>query len=252
VNGVAGPCDPQNLLNGNSFHAKQDLIVRVLHRYQIDDISLLAYDEAGSQAADWVAQELQADRYRLRDRHFNEGDVVIDIGAHIGLFSIYLAKRWPFLKVFAFEAFPTNYRNCADNLQLNRVKNVVLSPKAIAKDDRVLSMATDPQNSGGASVIVSTFEANGIVADIASMTLHQVFSLHEIRRCKLLKIDCEGMEYEILFGAQVLDRVEYLVGEFHASPSLQSQGWCPERLRAYCSSFLEDDKMAIEFNEIPE
>ena len=225
--------------------------MRVLHRYQIDDISLLAYDEAGSQAADWVAQELQADRYRLRDRHFNEGDVVIDIGAHIGLFSIYLAKRWPFLKVFAFEAFPTNYRNCADNLQLIESKMLVV-PKAIGKDDRVLSMATDPQNSGGASVIVSTFEANGIVADIASMTLHQVFSLHEIRSCKLLKIDCEGMEYEILFGAQVLDRVEYLVGEFHASPSLQSQGWCPERLRAYCSSFLEDDKMAIEFNEIPE
>ena len=184
--------------------------------------------------------------------HFNEGDVVIDIGAHIGLFSIYLAKRWPVLKVFAFEAFPTNYRNCADNLQLNRVKNVVLSPKAVAKDDRVLSMATDPRNSGGASVIVSTFEANGIVADITSMTLHQVFSLHEIRRCKLLKIDCEGMEYEILFGARVLDRVEYLVGEFHASASLQSQGWWPERLRAYCSSFLEDNKMAIEFNEIPE
>ena len=96
-------------------------------------------------------------------------------------------------------------------------------------------------------LIVSTFEANGIVADIASMTLDQVFSVHEIRRCKLLKIDCEGMEYEILFGARVLDRVEYLAGEFHASASLQSQGWCPERLRAYCSSYLEDNKMTIEF-----
>ena len=109
-------------------------IVRVLHRYQIDGISLLAYDEAGSQAADWVAWELQADRYRLRDMHFDEGDVVIDIGAHIGLFSIYLAKRWPFLKVFAFEAVPGKLLNCADNLQLNGVTNVVLSPKAIAED----------------------------------------------------------------------------------------------------------------------
>ena len=125
MNGVAGPRDPQKLIEWQFLHAKQDLIVRVLHRYQIDDISLLAYDDAGSQAADWVARELQADRYRLRDANFDEGDIVIDVGAHIGLFSIYLAKRWPVLKVFAFEPFPTNYRNCEDNLHLNKVKNVV-------------------------------------------------------------------------------------------------------------------------------
>ena len=186
--------------------------MRVLHRYEIDRVSLMAYDEAGSQAANWVAWELQADSYRLRDMHFDEGDVVIDVGAHIGLFSLYLAKRWPFLKVVAFEPFPTNYANCAENLQLNGVTNVVLSPKAIAKNNRFLNMATDPHNSGGASAIVSTFEANGIVTDIASITLDEVFSVHGIDRCRLLKIDCEGMEYEILSGARVLTKVEYLAG----------------------------------------
>jgi FkbM family methyltransferase len=227
------------------------LIVKVLHRCEIDDISLLAYDEADSQAVNWVAWELQADDYRLREMSFDEGDVVIDIGAHIGLFSAYLAKRWPVLKVFAFEPFPTNFWNCAENLQLNGVRNVVLSPNAIANDHRLLKMATDPHNSGGASAIVSTFESNGIVSDIPSMTLDEVFSVHEIGRCKLLKIDCEGMEYEILLGARVLDKVEYLAGEFHASPSLQKRGCCPERLHAYCSSFFADNKMTIKFNEIP-
>ena len=139
-------------------------------------------------------------------------------------FAIYLAKRWPLLKVFAFEPFPANFRNCAENLRLNGVTNVVLSPKAIANDNRLLNMATDPHNSGGASAIVRTFESNGIVTDLASMTLDEVFSFNEIGRCKLLKIDCEGMEYEILFGTRVLDKVEYLAGEFHASASLQSRG----------------------------
>jgi FkbM family methyltransferase len=226
--------------------------VRVLHQYQIDDISLMVYDEAGSQSADWVAWELQDDVYRLRDLHFNEDDVVIDIGAHIGLFSIYLAKRWPLLRVIAFEPFPANYRNCAENLQLNGVTNVVLSPKAIANDNSLLSMATDPYNTGGASAVVSTFESNGMVTGIASMTLDEVFSVHEISRCKLLKIDCEGMEYEILPDARILDKVEYLAGEFHASASLQNLGWCPERLHAICSTFFEGSKMTIQFNEIPE
>jgi FkbM family methyltransferase len=154
--------------------------------------------------------------------------------------------------VFAFEPFPANFRNCAHNLRLNRVTNVVLSPKAIANDGRLLNMATDPHNSGGASAIVRTFASNGTVSDIASMTLDEVFSIHEIGRCKPLKIDCEGMEYEILLGARVLDKVEYLAGEFHASAYLQNRGWCPERLYAYCSSFFEDNKMTIQFNEIPE
>jgi FkbM family methyltransferase len=226
--------------------------MRTLHRYEIDGVSLLAYDESHSQSANWVVWELQADDYRLRDMRFGEGDVVIDIGAHVGLFSIYLAKRWPALKVFAFEPFPANFRNCAENLQINSVTNVVLSPNAITNDSRLLSMATDPHNSGGASAVVKTFESNGIVTDLASMTLDEVFLVHEIGRCKLMKIDCEGMEYEILLGARVLDKVEYLAGEFHASPSLQNRGWCPEGLHAHCSSFFADNKMKIQFNQIPE
>ena len=226
--------------------------MNVLHRCEIDGISILAYDRAESQSVHWITSELRTDDYRLRQMHFNEGDVVIDIGAHVGLFSIYLAKRHPFLKVFAFEPFPANFRNCVENLRLNNVENVVLSPKAIANESRLLSMATDPYNSGGASAVVRAFESNGIVRDIPSIALDEVFSLHKIDRCKLLKIDCEGMEYEILSGTGVFDTVEYLAGEFHASPSLQNQGWSPERLRAYCSSFFTPDKMAIAFHDIPD
>jgi len=226
--------------------------VNVLHRCEIDGISILAYDGAMSQSVDWITSELRTDDYHLRQMHFNEGDVVVDIGAHVGLFSIYLAKRHPFLKVFAFEPFPANFRNCVENLRLNNVENVVLSPKAIANESRLLNMATDPGNSGGASAVVRAFESNGIVRDIPSIALDEVFSLHKIDRCKLLKIDCEGMEYEILSGTRVFDTVEYLAGEFHASPSLQNQGWSPERLRAYCSSFFTPDKMAIAFHDIPD
>jgi FkbM family methyltransferase len=227
-------------------------VVNVLHRCEIDGISILVYDAAESQSVKWITWELQGDDYRLRQMHFDKGDVVVDIGAHVGLFSIYLAKRFPFLKVLAFEPFPANFRNCTENLRLNGVANVLLSPNAIANDARSLSMAADPVNSGGASAIVRTFASNGVVNGITSMTLDEVFSIHKIDRCKLLKIDCEGMEYEILSGTKVFPMVDYLAGEFHASPALQNQGWSPERLQAYCSSFFAADKMAISLNDIPE
>ena len=48
------------------------------------------------------------------------------------------------------------------------------------------------------------------------MTLQAIFDrfLAPGQRCRLLKIDCEGMEYEIL-PSPVLDRVDFLAAEFH-------------------------------------
>jgi len=226
-------------------------MMSVLSQYEIDDVSLFVYDEAGSQAGQWVAWELQKDDYGVRDMYFDDGDVVIDIGAHIGLFSMYLAKRWPALKVFAFEPFPCNYRNCAKNLRINGVDNVVLSPMAIVHEMRTLRMAADPSNSGGASAVVREFEAHGIEGDIPSITLDEIFRVHGISRCKLLKIDCEGMEHEILRGTNMLDRVDYLCGEFHASLELDDSDCTPERLVEHCREFFEEDRMQIHFKRIP-
>lgn len=76
---------------------------RTLHTYEINGVALRAYDEEGSLTADRVAGELWQDIYGLDAIPFQPGDCVIDIGAHIGLVSMYLAKRWPFLRIHAFE-----------------------------------------------------------------------------------------------------------------------------------------------------
>jgi FkbM family methyltransferase len=227
------------------------LVMSVLSHYLIDDVYLFAYDEFASQAGQWVAWEMQKDDYQIRDMHFDDGDVVIDIGAHIGLFSMYLAKRWPALKVFAFEPFPCNYRNCAMNLRINGIDNVVLSSRAIVNETRQLRMAADPSNSGGASVVVPEFRAHGVEGDIPSITLDEVFRVNAIDRCKLLKIDCEGMEYEILLGTRVLDKVEYLCGEFHSNADLEDLYCSPVQLYDYCREFFEEDQMKIQFRDIP-
>ena len=90
-------------------------------------------------------------------------------------------------QIMAGEPFPANFRNCAENLQLNGIANVMLPPKAVTNDNRLLNMAPDPHNSGGASAVVQTFKSNGIVTDLASMILDEVFLVHEIGRCKLIE-----------------------------------------------------------------
>lgn len=59
-----------------------------------------------------------------------EGDIVLDLGAHIGFFTVYAAKRAR--KVIAVEPLPRNFLNLRRNVKLNRLENVILVNKAIA------------------------------------------------------------------------------------------------------------------------
>lgn len=59
-----------------------------------------------------------------------EGDTVLDLGAHIGFFTVYAARRAR--KVIAVEPLPRNFLNLRRNVKLNRLENVVLVNKAIA------------------------------------------------------------------------------------------------------------------------
>ena len=101
--------------------ATRPLRKRRLHTLQVQDIPLLAYDERDSWAVDRIVKEFAQDAYGLDAIDFRPGDVVIDIGAHVGLVSLYLAKRHPYVRIHALEPHPLNYENCVDNLRLNDV-----------------------------------------------------------------------------------------------------------------------------------
>ena len=95
-------------------------------------------DCAQSTAPDLIIGELRSDEYQLGPIDFWPGDVVIDIGGHIGLFSCYLAKKYPFLKILAFEPIPVSYRMFRRNLTLNEVRNIRLYNVAVTSDRRGL------------------------------------------------------------------------------------------------------------------
>ena len=58
--------------------------------------------------------------------------------------------------------------------------------------------------------------------NVTCVTLPQVLEEHAIERVRLLKLDCEGSEYEILraCAAETLDRIDYIVLEIHESPGI--------------------------------
>lgn len=235
----------------SASHSTKEGVMNALYTFRIRGVELSVYDDCSSQTVNRVAGELADDVYGLEAVNFEPQDVVIDVGAHVGLVSIYLAKRWPFLQIYAFEPHPANYANCADNLLLNNVTNVSLLARAVTFDGRPIMLRVARSNTGGATAVFNVGRAD-TVGPIASLTLEEVFDrvLAPAQRCRLLKIDCEGMEYEIL-PSPVLERVDFFAAEFHEG-ALQVHGDCPRvnigqahALGELCARFFSPERMRV-------
>lgn len=143
----------------------------------------------------------------------NNGEAIIDIGAHIGSFCIPVAKKFMCSQIYAFEPEPENYELLLKNVKLNGVNNVKPSSLAIAGSAGVVSLFVDPHNSTGHSLTRKTARA----LEVHTTTLERILLDNHIEQCGLLKIDCEGAEYDILLNAnsQTLLRVNNIAMEYH-------------------------------------
>lgn len=215
-----------------------------VQRFEIHGFTIDVADKPASRAANIIAWELDDDCYDLDRIDFKPGDVVIDIGAHIGFFAIYTALRFPQVVIHSFEPFPENYELLQQNLVHNGVTNVRTYQLGVSGSGRDLEMVTNPQNTGNSTCYSRTLQY-GRTTGIPSTTLDHIFDLIGVDKCKLLKIDCEGSEYEILLSTRSLAKVEYLSGEFHQNSLLLSQGYTFEGLLKHCEDQIGPDKLSI-------
>ena len=224
-----------------------DGIVASVQRYEVNQTELKICDYARSTAPDIIVGELESDEYMLGAMGFPPGDIVLDIGGHIGIFSCYLAKKYPFLKILAFEPIPVSYRMFRRNLKLNEIQNVRLYNLAVTSDRRELDMVVHLQgNTGGATAHLRDLDLEGHARfRCASLTLDDIFQSFLVDFCKLLKIDCEGSEHEILLTARCLYRVQHLRGEFHINEHLRGQGYSIERLAQHCQRSIKAERVVF-------
>jgi len=222
-----------------------------VHSFVINGVSIEVADMPNSISPLIIAGELLADCYGLNRIDFQPGDVIIDIGAHIGMFAIYTALRLPHVVIHAFEPFPENFARLKENLDRNGITTVRIHHQGVTGDGRLLEMVTSPLNSGGSTCHSRTLE-HGRITGIPSTTLDQIFESLGVDKCKLLKIDCEGSEYEILFSTHSLSKVEYLSGEFHYNQLLREQGYSVEGLLQHCESQIAPNKLSVKTTNIRE
>jgi FkbM family methyltransferase len=146
----------------------------------------------------------------------NSGATVIDIGANIGCYSLLAART--VARVIACEPHPENLSILSKNIELNNMTNVEIVPKAISGKAGKASLII-PDNdtfSGRYSLYPGRGERS---IEVTLITLEDLIREANLNEIDVLKIDCQGSEYEILYGnAGVLSKVQQIIVECEIFP----------------------------------
>jgi len=129
------------------------------------------------------------------------GDVFIDVGANIGLMSIYASKLvGEFGCVIAFEAHPETNKILEYNFKLNKIENYLNQGFALGSSALQTVIYDNWQiNRGGASLVINTKDSKSYPVEVH--TLDCAIGSENIAP-KVIKIDVEGFELEVLKGAK--------------------------------------------------
>lgn len=147
---------------------------------------------------------------RLRDN-----SVIIDIGANIGAFSVYVANKTSSSKVFSFEPSKKTFNQFVTNINLNQFEKCIIPTNCAIGGKRGILKLYDVGISGMRSVYKTRNEKR--FETVKVITLEDIFINNNIKKCDFLKIDCEGAEYEILNNCpdSIYKRIKNIAMEFH-------------------------------------
>ncbi|MBU2477194.1 FkbM family methyltransferase [Candidatus Micrarchaeota archaeon] len=199
------------------------------------------------------------DQYRLKNTSLHEDSVIIDLGAQIGLFSVYASNKAK--KIFAFEPVSENYDLLVKNIKLNKLENKIMHFNLAVSDKKGKEKIFLSQNhSGGHSIygfeefdekksspINQFIKSKGFnkekFIEVSSITLEEIFRINKIKHCDLLKMDIEGAEYKVLYNLPdyCFEKIQRIAMECHDLDEKKKNS-------GYVKKFLQSKGFKVELN----
>jgi len=199
---------------------------------------------------DYVVREV-VKTYRMADlveRYKSRPSVtIIDIGGHIGSFSVIMAALLPQAHVQVFEPVAANFEVLQQNIRHAGLERAIHATNAgisgkrafMALDD--IGMSPDSRNTGGHAVMGPNASDVPPADGRAFVELRPFGELLDRQgRVDILKIDCEGAEFDILYSLtpEQLAKIDSMVGEIHscvgfAGTTTAGRDWNATTLKQY-------------------
>lgn len=145
--------------------------------------------------------------YEQEDRDFllslcEEQTVLYDVGANIGLFSLYAAKTRPDIIIHAFEPDPETYHCLELSKQNNQLNQLTLHPFGLGLEQASLPLYQHHSNDGGHSLIPPENAHQDQAQTVMIKSLDDCLQAKLMPPPQVIKIDVEGFEADCLMGMQ--------------------------------------------------
>lgn len=163
-----------------------------------------------------ILWEIFVDKPYIRHFTLPTEPVVVDVGGYIGDFSIYAAKYLNARRVIVYEPTAENFRILKQNIENNSFQDRITAVnKAVSDSDEIVlnTKVLDGNEVHASRYLYQDAEHRRI----PSVTLAELFEEHQLDRADLLKVDCEGGEYDIFSSvpADLFGRIQNIVFEYH-------------------------------------
>lgn len=145
---------------------------------------------------------------------FEKNSIFFDIGANIGLYSIYAAKSRDTI-VYGFEASFNNLRTFHINTSMNNLSNMInIIPNSLYSSNKINKFSLNSNVVGDANNSVTETTKNKNFYKTNSLNLNTFFDIYSLKNIDYLKIDVDGNELDILIGSlNILNNVKSILIE---------------------------------------
>ena len=128
----------------------------------------------------------------------SSNDVVVDVGAHVGKYTLYASKLAKKGKIIAIEPNKESFKTLIENLKLNNCKNV--KAYNVATFDKKCKLKLWVTKDEGRSSVIEKRGNNFEI--VTAFSLSHILEDNKIKKVDWMKIDVEGAEIKVLKGAE--------------------------------------------------
>jgi FkbM family methyltransferase len=145
------------------------------------------------------------DQYELEDsemlyRLVKNNDIIFDIGANIGWYSIHLSKKLTGAKIYSFEPIPETYSKLKRNIELNKSENINIVNIPLSNKIQKLTFFYSPSATGASSSVNISEEIDIKKLECTTDTIDSYVSKNNINKIDFIKCDVEGAELMVFKG----------------------------------------------------
>ena len=139
---------------------------------------------------------------KIVKKYVHEGDVVIDVGAHVGYYTLLMAQLvGKNGKVYSFEPDPVNFELLKKSVEINGFENVVLIQKAVSDTTEKIKLFLGDNDSAINRIYDAKLGDAKKSIDVESITIDEYFKEND-KLFNFIKIDSEGSEAKIINGME--------------------------------------------------